>query len=130
MYFRPAIVLWTVIQLSLSMCILYTSNKTDKMRIDKVEWIICSHCGKPKWHSFKPSLSWTKIADPGILFLRKRYQSTDTIYFIHILLELYRSVFIETPCIDPDSYYYMRTFSLTNWALDHIKMWSGTITLD
>ena len=64
------------------------------MRIDKVKWITAHNCGKPKWHSFTPSLSWkgkilgldivsqnvplktnywTKIADLGIIFLRRRY---------------------------------------------------------
>ena len=28
------------------------------MRIDKVNWIIAHNYGKPKTHSFKPSLSW------------------------------------------------------------------------
>ena len=28
------------------------------MRIDKVKWITARNSGKPKWHSFTPSLSW------------------------------------------------------------------------
>ena len=28
------------------------------MHIDKVEWITAHNCGKPKWNSFKSSLSW------------------------------------------------------------------------
>ena len=67
------------------MCILYTRNPLVTMPIDKVKWITADNCGKPKWHSFTPSLSWkgekgldivlqnvqkknywTKIADLGI----------------------------------------------------------------
>ena len=28
------------------------------MRIDEVNWITAHIQGKPKWHSFTPSLSW------------------------------------------------------------------------
>ena len=37
-----------VIQLTLSMHILYTWNPLVPMRIDKVEWISAHNCGKPK----------------------------------------------------------------------------------
>ena len=62
------------------------------LRIYKVKWITANNCGKPKWHSFTPSLSWkreilgldivsqnvpkktyywTKMGDLGIIFLRR-----------------------------------------------------------
>ena len=28
------------------------------MRIDNVNWITAHNYGKPKWHSFSPSLNW------------------------------------------------------------------------
>ena len=91
------------------------------MRIDKVKWITAHNCGKPKLHSFTPSLSWkgkivsfdivsqkcalgnklswTKIADLGIIFFRRSY-------LIHLyqllhpqLWEVCRSVFFGPPCI-------------------------------
>ena len=34
------------------------------MRIDKVNWITAHKCGKPKWHSFSPSLSWKEYFGP------------------------------------------------------------------
>ena len=64
------------------------------MRIVKVNWITAHNYGKSKWHSFSPSLSWkgeilgidivsqnvpkkrnywTKMADLGIIFLRRSY---------------------------------------------------------
>ena len=64
------------------------------MHIDKVNWITAHNCGKPKWHSFSPKFKlkkenfgprhcltkcaqetnyWTKIADLGIILLRKNY---------------------------------------------------------
>ena len=33
-------------------------NPLVTMRIDKAKWTTAPNCGKPKWHSFKPSLSW------------------------------------------------------------------------
>ena len=40
------------------MCILYTRNPLVTTCIDKVKWITAHNCGKPKWHSFTPKLSW------------------------------------------------------------------------
>ena len=114
--------LWIVIQLTLSMCILCTRNQLVTMRNDKVKWISPHICGKPKWHSFTPSLSWkgrilghqhcvtkraieNKILNQNLilghelLFSREDTSPTDTSYCIHILWEVCCSVFIEAPCI-------------------------------
>ena len=45
------------------MRILYTRNllltiAKVSSRIDEVKWITAHNCGKLKWHSFTPSLSW------------------------------------------------------------------------
>ena len=52
--------LWAVNQLTLSMHFIYTSTRTPlvTVHIHKVKWITAHNCGKPKWHSFMPSLGW------------------------------------------------------------------------
>ena len=49
--------LWAVIQLTLSMRILYTRSPLVTMRIEEVKRITAHNNGKPKWHSFTSSLS-------------------------------------------------------------------------
>ena len=44
--------LWTVIHLTLSMCIFTSRLLVLRMHIDKVYWITAHNYGKPKWHSF------------------------------------------------------------------------------
>ena len=112
--------LWAVIQLTLSMHILYSRNLLVTMRIDKVNLITAHNCGKPKWHSFTPSLSWkgrilglnivsqmcprTQTTWPKLLILVSFFSGevtsyTNSSYCIHILWEVRRSVFHGPPCI-------------------------------
>ena len=49
---------WAVIQLTLTMRILYTRDLLLTMRIGKVKWITAHNCSRPKSHSFTSSLCW------------------------------------------------------------------------
>ena len=101
MPFRPP-QLWAIIQLTLTMRILYTRDLLVTMRIDKVKWITVHNCGKPKWHSFKlkrdspPSTLAHKMGprkqttEPKLLILVSFFSGevtyyTDTSYCIHII---------------------------------------------
>ena len=84
------------------------------MRIVRVNWITAHNCGRPKWHSFASSLSWTEIfwgatilsdkmgprkqtTEPNLLILVSFFSGevtpyTDNSYCIHMLWEVCRSV--------------------------------------
>ena len=137
---------FSIIQLTLSMRILYTRNQLVTMRIDKLKWITAHNCGKPKWHSFTPSLNWNgkivgprhcltkcalenKTTGPKLLIFASIFSGevttyTDTSYCIHILWEVYAvPFFYGPPCI---------TCNLTSvgnrnrqWCCTTCMMWAG-----
>ena len=139
--------LWAVFQLTLSMCILYTRNPLVTMCIDKVKWITAHNCGKPKWHSFTPKLSWkgkiwgarhclTKCALQNKLLNQNCWSSlfsgevtsyTDTSYCTHTSWEVCRSAFLGgwgggEPCILNFHQFalHLRTSSLIGyWIWEH-----------
>ena len=61
------------------------------------------------------------MADLGIIFLRRRYPSTDTSHFISLLPEVCRSVLFGPPCIGVNFFFIFSNFPAD--ALVIVKLW-------
>ena len=95
-------ILYSSEQKSIQLCqCIFLHELVQRMHIDKVNWITAHNYGKPKYHSFTPSLSWKGNFGASTLSHKMcpRKQTTDPNLLILVSFFSEDSVFIGPPCI-------------------------------